>query len=263
MSVRASDDQAELWRALANPWRRQLLDLLRVQPLTTGALTEQLPALSRFAVMQHLEVLVSAGVVVIERRGRERYNHLNPVPLRRWYERWVAPMADTTATSLLALKRAAERSGEHTMTTVTTEEVRSVRLECELRIQASPERVFQTITEESSSWFPYTYGGERTQRIVVEQKVGGLHYEDWGDGAGHLYGNVTVFDPPRQFALRGRIMPGTILDTNYDFEPDGDGVVIHVSKVAVGPMTEEDAASIRHHGDISQYAAAIQALAER
>jgi len=80
-------------------------DLLRDAPATTGALASQLPELSRFAVMQHLGVLADAGVVVVERRGRDRVNHLNPVPLREWYERWVQPMADTGAASLLALKR--------------------------------------------------------------------------------------------------------------------------------------------------------------
>lgn len=257
-------DPADLWRALANPWRRQLLDLLRVEPMTTGALAARLPQLSRFAVMQHLEVLVTAGVVLVERRGRERYNHLNPVPLRRWYERWVAPMADSTASTLLALKRAAESTERDRMTTTTTsnETVRSVRLECEIRIHASQERVFRTITEESASWFPHSYGGDRTRRIVVEPKVGGLHYEDWGDGNGHLYGHVTVYDAPRAFALRGRIMAGTILDTEYRFEPDGDDVVVTVRKVAMGPMTDEEAASIRQYGDVSVFADAIRAIAE-
>src|ERR1700750_2099527 len=109
-TLAAQVDAAEpdLWRALASPWRRRLLDLLRNAPATTGALASQLPELSRFAVMQHLGVLADAGVVIIERRGRDRVNHLNPVPLREWYERWVQPMADSGAASLLALKRAAE-----------------------------------------------------------------------------------------------------------------------------------------------------------
>ena len=100
--------EPDLWRALASPWRRRLLDLLRNGPATTSALAGQVPELSRFAVMQHLGVLADAGVVLVERRGRDRFNYLNPVPLREWYERWVLPMADTGAASLLALKRAAE-----------------------------------------------------------------------------------------------------------------------------------------------------------
>jgi DNA-binding transcriptional ArsR family regulator len=101
--------EPDVWRALASPWRRRLLDQLRTGSATTGELAAQLPELSRFAVMQHLGVLVDAGLVLPERRGRDRVNHLNPVPLREWYERWVQPLADTGAAELLALKRAAEK----------------------------------------------------------------------------------------------------------------------------------------------------------
>src|SRR5262245_60316114 len=99
------DEEPDLWRALASPWRRRLLDLLRDGPRTTGQLAAAIPELSRFAVMQHVEVLTSAGVIVARKRGRERFNHLNHVLLRAWYERWVVPLADTTAASLLALRR--------------------------------------------------------------------------------------------------------------------------------------------------------------
>src|ERR1700722_5537754 len=99
----------DLWRALASPWRRRLLDLLRNGPATTSALAAQLPELSRFAVMQHLGVLADAGVVLVELRGRDRFNYINPVPLREWYERWVQPMADADAAALLMLKRTVEQ----------------------------------------------------------------------------------------------------------------------------------------------------------
>jgi DNA-binding transcriptional ArsR family regulator len=59
--------------------------------------------------MQHLGVLADAGLVIARRRGKHRFNHLNPVPLRRWYERWVVPLADAAATEMLALQRAVEQ----------------------------------------------------------------------------------------------------------------------------------------------------------
>src|SRR5271170_448361 len=116
--------EPDLWRALASPWRRRLLDLLRNGPATTSALAAQLPELSRFAVMQHLGVLADAGVVLAERRGRDRFNYINPVPLREWYERWVQPMADADAAALLMLQRTVEQ-GEDVMS-VATESVRTV-----------------------------------------------------------------------------------------------------------------------------------------
>src|SRR5215831_18202920 len=136
--------EQDLWRALASPWRRRLLDLLRNGPATTGALAGQIPELSRFAIMQHLGVLADAGVVLIERRGRDRFNYLNPVPLREWYERWVQPLADADATALLKLKRAIE-TGEDAMP-IATEPVRTVRLAYELRIRAGAQRTFDVMT---------------------------------------------------------------------------------------------------------------------
>jgi DNA-binding transcriptional ArsR family regulator len=241
--VQGDAPEPDLWRALASPWRRRLLDLLRDAPATTGELASQLPELSRFAVMQHLGVLTDTGVVVVERRGRDRVNHLNPVPLREWYERWVQPMADTGAASLLALKRAAEttagtapETGEPVMSEL-IDQIRTVRLAFELRIEASAQRTFEVMTQQSLDWFPVTYGEDRVRRVVLEPRVGGQHYEDWGDGRGHLYGEVTVYDPPLRWATRGRVMPGTILDTDYRLREEAGAVVVSVTKVATGPMT--------------------------
>src|SRR5580698_4146606 len=128
MNVRVDQaDEPDLWRALASPWRRRLLDLLRDGPATTGALASQLPELSRFAVMQHLGVLADAG-----------------------------------ASSLLALKRAAE-SGESAMSEP-VDHIRTVRLAFELRIEASAQRTFEVMTQQSLDWFPHTYGEDRVRR---------------------------------------------------------------------------------------------------
>src|ERR1700689_1994991 len=108
-AVAAVAEEPALWRALASPWRRRLLDLLRQAPATTGALASQLPEISRFAVMQHLGVLTGAGLVIAERRGRDRVNYINPVPLREWYERWVQPLADTGSASVPSPQRNAGR----------------------------------------------------------------------------------------------------------------------------------------------------------
>ena len=91
--------------------------------------------------------------------------------------------------------------------------------------------------------------------------MGGQHYEDWGDGSGHLYGQVTVYDPPARWATRGRVYPGTILDTDYELTEETGGVRVRVTKLAVGPMTEEEAAGIAEFGDFSGSAAAIEKLA--
>lgn len=251
--------EPDLWRALASPWRRRLLDLLRDAPATTGVLASQIPEISRFAVMQHLGVLTEAGLVIAERRGRDRINYINPVPLREWYERWVQPLADTGSASLLALRRVAEER-ERSMSGY-VEPIRTVRLAFELRIEASAERTFKVMTQQSHDWFPHVYGGDKVRSVVLEPRVGGQHYEDWGNGSGHLYGHVTVYDPPARWATRGRVYPGTILDTGYELTEETGGVRVRVTKLATGPMTEEEAAGIAEFGDFSGCAAAIEKLA--
>jgi DNA-binding transcriptional ArsR family regulator/uncharacterized protein YndB with AHSA1/START domain len=260
-------EAGDVWRALGSPWRRRLLDLLRTGPRTTGELSEALPELSRYAVMQHLGVLTQADLVVVSRRGRHRYNHLNPVPLRRWYEHWVVPLADESAERLLALERhlAADEEGVpmESIAEPDTDRVRTVRIESELSFRSTPERVFAALSGDTLAWFPHSYGEDRTQRVVIEPRVGGAHYEDWGEGRGHLYGHVTEWDPPRRLGLRGRVMSGTLLDTTYDVSADGEVTSLRMSKVAVGPMSEEEASGIRGFGDIANFEDALRALVEK
>jgi DNA-binding transcriptional ArsR family regulator len=104
-----ADELDAVFRALADPTRRRILDLLKPGPRTTGDLAEQFEELSRFAVMKHLGVLERAGLVLVRRRGRERYNFLNTVPIRQVYERWMGPYSELWSSSLLRLKDHVER----------------------------------------------------------------------------------------------------------------------------------------------------------
>jgi hypothetical protein len=160
---------------------------------------------------------------------------------------------------LLAVKREAEKQ-EHLMPEA-IEPIRTVRLAYELRIAASAQRTFEVMTQQSLDWNPRTYGGDRARPVVLEPAVGGRHYEDWGNGAGHLYGQVTAYDPPRRWATRGRLGPGVTLDSDYELTEEPGAVLLRVTKVAVGPMTEQEAASVTEHGDYRGYGTAIEKLA--
>ena len=81
-----------------------MLDILRDGPKTTGELAEEFPALSRFAVMQHLGVLEKGGLVVPRRQGRQRFNYLNPVPIQQIHDRWVSRYQQPWVESLVSLK---------------------------------------------------------------------------------------------------------------------------------------------------------------
>jgi DNA-binding transcriptional ArsR family regulator len=98
-------EDARVWKALGSPHRRALLDALRAGAMTTTALCEVLPELSRYAVMQHLGVLERAGVVLVRREGRERWNELNAVPIQRELERWLNSFQQASASQLLAFER--------------------------------------------------------------------------------------------------------------------------------------------------------------
>jgi len=89
-----------IFRALSAPIRRKLLDALKDRPLTTGALCARFRKLDRCTVMQHLKVLEDADLVIARRDGRERWNYLNPLPIKHIYERWIGPYA-TSAVGLL------------------------------------------------------------------------------------------------------------------------------------------------------------------
>ena len=106
-----SEQQDRVFRALASHHRRAILDVLRDQPLTTGALCGQFPELDRCTVMQHLKVLEGAELIIAERKGRERWNHLNPLPIHAIHERWIGPHAERAVTMLAKLKHDLEKSG--------------------------------------------------------------------------------------------------------------------------------------------------------
>lgn len=101
------DDLDLVWRALASPHRRRILDLLRERPRTTGELEEALGE-NRFLVIQHLNLLREADLVTVEADGRRRINHLNPVPIQHIYERWVGKYQGDWAAALVGLKRTVE-----------------------------------------------------------------------------------------------------------------------------------------------------------
>jgi DNA-binding transcriptional ArsR family regulator len=98
-----------VFRALAAPQRRALLDHLRDTPMTTGQLCTLFPDLGRCSVMQHLKVLEAADLVIVERRGRERWNHLNPLPIHEIHERWIGAHAALAVDRLAGFKRRLEQ----------------------------------------------------------------------------------------------------------------------------------------------------------
>src|SRR5919108_5993137 len=121
-----------VFKALADPTRRSLLDeLFKDDGQTLTALERRLP-MTRFGVMKHLKLLEDAGLVVTRRNGREKLHFLNPIPIRLVHDRWVSKYAEPWAATLTGLKRRLE---DRTMEKV-----------FEIYIKTTPERLWEAIT---------------------------------------------------------------------------------------------------------------------
>ena len=90
----SADQDDRIFKALSAATRRAILDALKGRPCTTGELCARFEPLDRCTVMQHLKVLVAADLVIVRRDGRERWNHLNVLPIKRLHDRWIGPYAD-------------------------------------------------------------------------------------------------------------------------------------------------------------------------
>jgi uncharacterized protein YndB with AHSA1/START domain len=121
-----------VFRALADPTRRRLLDaLFKRDGQTLTALEARLP-MTRFGVMKHLRILEEARLIVTKRRGREKLHFLNPVPIRLVHDRWVSKYAEPWAAALSGLKRRLEDTMEKVF---------------EIYIKTTPERLWEAITD--------------------------------------------------------------------------------------------------------------------
>ena len=99
-----ASDLDQVWKALSDPTRRSILDLLRKGPKTTTEIVEAFPEMTRHAVMKHIDVLRDSSLVITREEGRRRINSLNPVPIRQIYERWMSPFSELWSSTLLRLK---------------------------------------------------------------------------------------------------------------------------------------------------------------
>jgi uncharacterized protein YndB with AHSA1/START domain len=178
--------------------------------------------------MKHLGVLADAGLVVVRRRGRERWNHLNAVPLRQAYERWMAPYAERAAVVALRLKDHVEGVGMNGTLDVANE----------VRIDAPVARVWESVAR-MGEWWPHRY---RDGSVVhFEPVVGGRFWEDWGSEGGALYATVVTIAAPSHVTLSGPMgMSGPVTAVwTIDLSEDGDGTVLRGTHRGFGDISEE------------------------
>jgi len=141
----------EVFKALADPTRRSLLDELQRNDGQTLSALEEHFEMTRFGVMKHLKVLEDAGLVVTKKRGREKLHFLNPVPIRLVHDRWVSKYAEPWAAGLVGLKAELERSMEKMF---------------EIYIRTTPDRLWEAITD-SDIRSKYQFGNTITSDWTV------------------------------------------------------------------------------------------------
>jgi len=213
------------WKALADPTRRAILDLLREGPMTTGELVDRFD-LSRFGIMKHLGVLVDASLVVVRREGRQRWNELNPMPIHQIYRRWIQPFETAAADRLMRLKLHAESEREAAMSG--SAQFRTLDIKLEVEIARPADAVWRSLTGGIHDWWPKAfYVGSAPKRFAIEPQVGGRVFEDWGGGEGALFGTVTVYEENRMLQWAGDMSaefggPARSV-TTFRLKPSADG----------------------------------------
>jgi uncharacterized protein YndB with AHSA1/START domain len=207
----------DVFRALADPTRRSLLDeLFGEDGQTLSALEERLP-MTRFGVMKHLKVLEEAGLVTTRRRGREKLHFLNAVPIRLVHDRWVSKYAAPWAAALSDLKRGIE---EHTMEKV-----------FEIYIKTTPERLWEAITDgEMRAKYSFGVG------VTSEWTPGSRHEAVHPQGPTPISeGENLEVDPPRRLVQSFTALWGDDVKAEgtsrvtWEIEPVGDSCRLTVT----------------------------------
>jgi DNA-binding transcriptional ArsR family regulator/uncharacterized protein YndB with AHSA1/START domain len=222
----------EVFRALADPTRRSLLDeLFELDGQTLGQLEQRLP-MTRFGVMKHLKVLEEAGLVTTKKRGREKLHFLNPVPIRLVHDRWVSKYAEPWVATLSALKQQIEEepemdtqtetdtpsSGKRPWTAAPTEKV------FEIYIKTTPERLWEAITDDQMRR-KYSFGVG-----VSSDWTPGSSIETFHPGAGIAIGEGEILeaDPPLRLVHSFRALWSEevkregVSRVTWEIEPVGD-----------------------------------------
>jgi uncharacterized protein YndB with AHSA1/START domain/DNA-binding transcriptional ArsR family regulator len=201
-------DYDDVFKAMADPTRRDLLDeLFRQDGRTLSELEGRLP-MTRFGVMKHLRVLEQAGLVVTRRRGREKLHYLNPVPIRLVHDRWVSKYTEPWVAGLSDLK--------HRLEDRTMEKV------FEIYIKTTPERLWEAITNPEMRR-KYSFGLE-----ITSDWTAGSPYEAMGGANPMIRGENLEVDPPRRLVQTFNALwsddvksEGTSRGT-WEIEPVGD-----------------------------------------
>jgi uncharacterized protein YndB with AHSA1/START domain/DNA-binding transcriptional ArsR family regulator len=219
-----------VFRALADPSRRQVLDLLfEREGRSLGELGEHFE-MTRFGVMKHLRVLEEAGLVATTRVGREKLHYLNPVPIRQLHDRWIGKFSARAAATLIDLKDTLE---EETMDLIEPTHV------FEIFIQTTPEKLWSALTE-SDFTSRYYYAST----VESDWKAGSDFRYALPDGTEAIRGEVIEAEPPKRLVTTfdARWDEGVAADPpsriSWNIEPQGKACKLTVTHDGFAAETE-------------------------
>jgi DNA-binding transcriptional ArsR family regulator/uncharacterized protein YndB with AHSA1/START domain len=229
------EELSTVFKALGHPIRRQILDILKQSPRTTGELDEYFPAVTRYAIMKHLKILEEGNLVVVRREGKFKRNFLNAVPLQEMHKRWVGKYMQSTASSLLNVRSAVKQKGE-------MNKMSEFRIEQEIFIDAPRAEVFNALTDNVEDWWEFRIAPKGvTSHLTLEPVPGGHFIEKWGENDGAIWGNVYFVNAPEEIRLFGHLGMQGAVNSAYTYrlqEKDG-GTLLQLSHTASGVIQEQ------------------------
>ncbi len=211
----------EVFRALADPSRRTLLDrLFERDGQTLGELETALPKMTRFGVMKHLRVLENSNLVTSRKVGRERHHYLNPVPIRRIHDRWLDRYAIRAADLLTDFKTMLEIDPMTSPDTAAATERVAPRHVFSTFIRTTPEAIWRALTE-SDFTTRYWYGST----VHSDWTVGAPWELHTAQGQLGITGEVLESDPPNRLVVTYRQAWGGVDEppSRVTFEVEGAG----------------------------------------
>ena len=248
MSTETGGELEAVWKALSDPTRRFILDLLRSGPANTMAIVEEIPELTHNAVINHIKTLEAAGLIRVERRGRERINHLNAAPLHAIYDRWLTPFEQIWASRLHGLTTLASKSrpASDQETPMQTNPATTLELIQQLHCDAEPETIWHTLTQETAAWWTAPYLDADSLGIELTLAPGGTLWDKRGPESGYAIALVRGYTPNRELILDGDFgVPGAItgrLVVTIDRETDATSTVTFAN-TSIGDIDPRAAAN--------------------
>ena len=230
------------WKALADPVRREILDLLREESHTTGDICGAFPHLTRFGVLNHMAVLKEAGLLRVEQRGRERVNHIEAEPLRAAYEDWIRNYEVLWAGRLGRLKKfvdGKEKRRAMPENPLPTANLVTLNIEQTLDFKASPTELFRALTLDIGEWWEAPNTPADVRDVVFDPTPGGLIKQVTRDGGGTVLFTVQSIQRDRLLVLNGTLGLDNVIVGTVRLELEtvrGGGTRLLLKHWAVGEL---------------------------